>query len=447
MNKKAILLLVILSLSVAGFVGCSTAANSAASKQVALTSLSGDDISLLLKGESPQMLQQAAANPQYLENVLKTLKEVLAIAADARSRGIANEPEIKKELDFMTAQVLAIEFDREQNKNNPTAQPFSAVKPEEVEAFYKEPGKEADLNSFIEVIKKRFAESPQGAGQQLSEEQLKQIREGFAKTWLTERKARAAGFDKKREIELQIGIQQASYLAGEVNKRKDKEFEVSDAALNEFIAANPEYDTSKKRATAEEVLKRVKAGEDFTKLANELSEDPGNKDPKTGKSNGGLYKDIKKGQFVPQFETAALALEKGGVTDGLVETNFGYHIIKLEDKKTQKDKDGKDEEIYSVRHILISTMSAPDPANPFAQPKNLKDKARDSIKKGMRDKWLEEVLAKNQINLPPPSEIKIEVPTLPPPGQPGLPPAPQQPSAEASPASSPADAKPKEEKK
>lgn len=412
--KKVIVLFALVSLCVFGLTACNNTQKAQTAKSNALTQLSAEDISLLLKGESPQMLQQAAANPQYVESVLKSLREILAIAAQARKDGIANEPEIKKELDFMTAQVLAYEFEREQNKANPTAAPFASVTTEEVDAFYKEPNKEAEYNAFLETVKKRYAESsPQAAAQPLGEEQLKQVRDGWAKTLLTERKARAAGYDKKREIELQIAVQQASYLAAEYNKRKNKDFEVSDAALNEYIAARPEFDTSKKRAAAEEVLKRVKAGEDFAKLANELSEDPGNKDPKTGKgTKGGLYENVKKGQFVPAFETAALSLEKGQVTENLVETDFGYHVIKLENKKTEKGKDGKEEETYSVRHILISTMTAPDPTNPMARPMNMRDKARDNIRKEMRDKWLEGLVAQNQINLPKAEEIKIEVPPM-----------------------------------
>lgn len=437
--KKFFALFALVSLCAFAFTGCNTTQSAQTAKQNALTQLSAEDVTLLLKGESPQVLQQAASNPQqYLEPVLKSLREILAIAAQARKDGLANEPDIKKELEFSTAQVLAYEFEREQSKANPGAQPFASIKAEEVEAFYKEPNKENDYNSFLEVVKKRYAETPQGTAQAISDEQLKQIRDGYAKVFLTERKARAAGFDKKREVQLQIAVQEASYLAGEINKRKVKDFEVSDAALNEYIAAHPEYDSQKKRAVAEEILKRVKAGEDFNKLANELSEDPGNKDPKTGKgTQGGLYESVKKGQFIPQFEAAALALEPGKVTDGLVETPYGFHIIKLENKKTEKAKDGSAEETYSVRHILISTMTAPDPANPMAQPKNMKDAARDKVKQDMREKWLAGVIAQNPITLPKAEEVKIEVPAA----TPGISgPVGTVPSAPPAPVSSPSPA-------
>ncbi|MEP6924203.1 MAG: peptidylprolyl isomerase [Pyrinomonadaceae bacterium] len=443
MKKQTILaLLMLIALGLSAASGCSSVQNTVAQQQqhAAITQLSGEDLSLVLpKLAPPQALAQLAGNTQQIEVLLKQVKQVLAVAAEARKNGIADEPGVKQQLDFTATQVSAIEFDKDQNKtssDSPTS-PFSSVKPEEVEAFMTESGNEAKFNSFVEVIKKQIADaSPAGvAPKEITTDQLKQFREQWAKALIVERKAKAAGFDKKHEVELQIALQQASLLAQEYFKRKDKEFDVDDAALNDYIAQHPEFDTTKQREKAEDVLRRAKAGEDFAKLANEFSEDPGNKDPKTGKPNGGLYADKKKGEFLPDFENAALALEKGQIAPNLVETPYGYHIIKLEDKKTTKDKDGKDSETFSVRHILISTAGAPDPSNPFAQPKNMRESARDKIKKEKRDKWIEEIEARNPITLPKPEEVKIEAPTLAPPsGMPNLPPT----SGDTVPAPSPA---------
>jgi hypothetical protein len=384
----------------------------------------------------PQGLAQLAGNTEQIGVLLKQVKQVLALAAEARKNGVADEPGVKQQLDFTASSVLAIEFEKDQNKtaNDSPAAPFSSVKPEDVAAFMSEAGNEAKFNTFVEVIKKQIAETSLAGAppKDITEDQLKMFREQWAKTLITERKARAAGFDKKREVTLQIALQQASMLAQEYGRRKDKEFDVDDATLNDYIAQHPEFDTTKQREKAEGILQRAKAGEDFAKLANEFTEDPGNKDPKTSKPNGGLYADVKKGQFMPDFQNAALALEKGQIAANLVETAYGYHIIKLEDKKTTKDKDGKDEETFSVRHILISTAGAPDPSNPFGQPKNMRESARDKIKKEKSDKWIEEVEGRNPVTLPKPEEVKIEDPSLPvPPSgmpntqpQPGVAPAP-----------------------
>jgi foldase protein PrsA len=80
------------------------------------------------------------------------------------------------------------------------------------------------------------------------------------------------------------------------------------------------------RKRAESILARIRAGEDFAKLASEFSEDPGSK------SKGGDLDYFSRGQMVPEFEAAAFALKPGEVSQ-LVETQFGFHIIKLEEKR------------------------------------------------------------------------------------------------------------------
>ena len=78
---------------------------------------------------------------------------------------------------------------------------------------------------------------------------------------------------------------------------------------------------AKAKATAETVLKKAKAGEDFAKLAREYSKDG-------SAANGGDLGEFPRGQMVPAFEEAAFALKPGQLS-GIVTTPFGYHIIKL----------------------------------------------------------------------------------------------------------------------
>lgn len=80
------------------------------------------------------------------------------------------------------------------------------------------------------------------------------------------------------------------------------------------------------RQKAEDILRRLDAGEDFSELARQYSDDPGS----SGK--GGDLGWFSRGVMVKQFEDAAFGLEKGR-TSGLVETPFGFHIIKVVDKK------------------------------------------------------------------------------------------------------------------
>lgn len=76
------------------------------------------------------------------------------------------------------------------------------------------------------------------------------------------------------------------------------------------------------------VIVRLNKGEDFAKVANELTEDP------SGKANGGDLGFFAKEQMVPEFSDTAFGLEKGQIS-GPVKTQFGWHVIKVEEKRVK----------------------------------------------------------------------------------------------------------------
>ncbi len=80
------------------------------------------------------------------------------------------------------------------------------------------------------------------------------------------------------------------------------------------------------RRKMEKLLKRARNGEDFAELAKKYSEDPGSKE------RGGLYENFPKGQMVKRFEVASFRTPVGEISD-IVETRYGYHIIKVIDRK------------------------------------------------------------------------------------------------------------------
>jgi len=74
------------------------------------------------------------------------------------------------------------------------------------------------------------------------------------------------------------------------------------------------------------LLKRAESGEDFAALAERYSEDPGSN------RNGGLYEDFGRGEMVKTFDDAAFSVPVGSISD-IIETQFGYHILKVEGRK------------------------------------------------------------------------------------------------------------------
>jgi peptidyl-prolyl cis-trans isomerase C len=82
----------------------------------------------------------------------------------------------------------------------------------------------------------------------------------------------------------------------------------------------------KTETEANDVMKKLNAGKEFADLARLYSTCP------SGKKGGDLGF-FGKGQMVKEFESAAFSMEKGQVTQKPVKTQFGYHIIKVTDKK------------------------------------------------------------------------------------------------------------------
>jgi foldase protein PrsA len=128
-----------------------------------------------------------------------------------------------------------------------------------------------------------------------------------------------------------------------IDKMKEKEVAVSEEEVDEALKSDKtatvrhillttthKSDSSKKEVYTkmQEILKRAKAGEDFAELAKQYTEDPGSKD------NGGLYEDFPRGKMVKPFEDAAFSVPVGEISD-IVETDYGYHILKIEDRKKE----------------------------------------------------------------------------------------------------------------
>jgi parvulin-like peptidyl-prolyl isomerase len=106
-------------------------------------------------------------------------------------------------------------------------------------------------------------------------------------------------------------------------------------------------DTDRTMRTFDEIRQRYANGEDFNSLADEYSEDP------AVTQNHGRYEFFERGAMVKPFEEAAFNGKKGEFV-GPVKTQYGYHLILIEDKRIEKGK-----EQAQVSHILVSVTTGP----------------------------------------------------------------------------------------
>lgn len=113
---------------------------------------------------------------------------------------------------------------------------------------------------------------------------------------------------------------------------------------DESIDADAKQKNKDKEFTAKNILDRINQGEDFNVIAKSESED------EMTKESGGDLGFFEKGEMVPEFEQAAFGLEVDDVSD-IIKTSYGYHIIKVTDKKV----DDAGVEKVKASHILIKT--------------------------------------------------------------------------------------------
>jgi parvulin-like peptidyl-prolyl isomerase len=375
--------------------------------------LSAADMALIAEDQAPQMRARLASDENARKEFAKNVRQILAVAEEAQNHGIDSAPDMRRSLEFQRARVLAQFYFDENGEKTPD------ITDQEVTDFFKQPANQQKFDLLIEDARKQ---DPQFAAQQLPPEQLEQLKQNLGRIYIAEERAKQKGLDQKPQVRLQVLLQRARVLAQKyaADKLRDK-MKATDQEIDSYLSQHPELDTTKKkRAEAEEVLKRARAGEDFAKLAKEFSSD-GSKD------KGGDLGWFGPGDMVPEFEKAAYALKPGEISD-IVQSQFGLHIIKLEERKTET-QDGKPVEKLHARHILFSE------ASPFGgPPQSPKEKARAAIEEEKAKRVLDDIVARSHVQVADNYQVKM----------PEQQPAPQLPPGFAPPGSGPGGEEPEE---
>lgn len=294
----------------------------------------------------PDKQQEIASNPEEKKKLIDQIKKLLAVAQAADEEGYSQRPEVKAQTDFQT--------DLHLNQAYRKKHPEMTVSDDQINAYYQ--SHPNDFDNFLQS-NPQFQQRAQGAQREQFKKQYGEFKvvadmarkenledDGLTKlgilldssqilqnAYLSELGKNADGLVSDQEID-----QYYNDHKGDFEEVRVRHVLVSTQAPDPGPQADKDAGKDKpqpKQLTKEEarqkaqaILDRARKGEDFAKLAKENSDDQGSKD------KGGEYDFFARGQMVPEFETAAFALQPGQISD-LVETPFGFHVIKLEDRR------------------------------------------------------------------------------------------------------------------
>jgi peptidyl-prolyl cis-trans isomerase C len=188
----------------------------------------------------------------------------------------------------------------------------------------------ADIEEIISHI------PPQYRSRYSSQQGRREIVDGLVQIKMLAYEAKNRGLDKKESVRMKIAYLTDQTLAKELEADMRKSYKVSDSDIDKYYKDHQEKYVSPERikashilvddqAQANTILQQIRKGGNFEALAKQYSKD-------SSAAKGGDLGWFAKGRMDPAFEKAAFALKKGEVS-GVVKTPFGYHIIKVEDRR------------------------------------------------------------------------------------------------------------------
>lgn len=196
-------------------------------------------------------------------------------------------------------------------------------------------------------------------GQAKTPELEKAVKEELVRREVLAQAAVAKGIDKKSDVQAQVELARQGVLIGAYLNEFARGVKITDEDVKK------EYDTLKgalgekeykarhilveKEDEAKAIIERLKKGEKFEELA-KASKDPGSKE------KGGELGWANKASYVPAFSEAMTKLAKGKYTEAPVQSNFGWHVIQLDDVRDLKAPnfdDVKPQIIQRMRQVAV----------------------------------------------------------------------------------------------
>lgn len=352
--------------------------------------LTAADVELLLADAPPQALAQLTSDEDARKKLAENLRTTLAIAEEARAKGYAAKPEIRRQLEIQRAVILATAYAKKTQPNIQLAPGAldKLVTEDEVANFYKLPVNEVKLKETLDDLKKE-------GGPELPPEELETARKEYARIFVLAKKAEDEmakwSEEDRRKVELQLMQQEARVLIAAYGADLNKELEPKPEEIEAYLKENPELDEAGAKAKADDILKRIRGGEDFATLAKKYSTDG-------SRTKGGDLGYFTRGRMVPEFEQTAFNSPVGQVADP-VKTQFGYHIIKVTDKRASKaGGEGEAGEEVRASHILIPITKGQEP-NPMAPPSDPQQRAKAAVSAEKQEKLIEEIKKRSRVTV------------------------------------------------
>lgn len=185
-----------------------------------------------------------------------------------------------------------------------------------------------DVYNYIKMMPANIQQLPPAAIYPIALEQV-------INTRLVQNKAEEAGLESDPEVKKQMNLAEQQIIRSVyVQREVEKEISENDLrkAYDDAVARMGDLKEMKashilvdSEAKAKDIISKLDAGEDFAKLARENSADPSNKE------NGGDLGWFTKQDMVPEFADAVFQMNKGQYTKAPIQTQFGYHVVKVDD--------------------------------------------------------------------------------------------------------------------